>query len=83
VPVQFFRQPRISTVSESGSNLVISGSNGVPTWPYLVLTSTNAALPAAGWTVTTTNAFDSNGNFIFTNPIDPNAPQLFYLLRLP
>jgi parallel beta-helix repeat protein len=82
-PVQFFRQPRISTVSESGSNLVISGSNGVPSWPYLVLTSTNAALPATGWTITTTNAFDSGGNFIFTNPMDPNVSQLFYLLRLP
>jgi hypothetical protein len=76
------RQPWIAALSPSGSNLVISGSNGVAGWPYLVLTSGNLALPAAGWAPNETNAFDSSGNFIFTNAPDVTAPQLFYLLRL-
>jgi hypothetical protein len=75
-------QPLIFGVSVSGSNLVMSGSNGVPGWPYLVLSSTNLTLPLASWTINATNAFDSGGNAIFTNAIDPNAPQSFYLLRL-
>jgi len=33
------------------------------------------------WTVVSTNAFDANGNFIFTNP-SPVWPQTFYLLQL-
>jgi hypothetical protein len=61
---------------------VIAGSNGVPGWPYIVLTSTNLALPAANWSVKATNAFDSAGNFLFTNATDPATIQLFYLLQL-
>jgi parallel beta-helix repeat protein len=76
------RQPWISAISASGSGFVFSGSNGVANWPYLVLNSTNLGLPAGSWTIIATNAFDSNGNFIFTNPIDAGAPQLFYLLRV-
>jgi autotransporter-associated beta strand protein len=79
VPTQ---QPQISGISISGSNLVISGTNGVPGWPYLVLSSTNLTMPLSGWTINATNAFDSGGNTTFTNPMDPSAPQSFYLLRL-
>jgi hypothetical protein len=75
-------QPQISGLSLTASGLVISGSNGVANWPYLVLSATNLAVPAGNWQVNTTNTFDSSGNFIFTNPIDPLAPQEFYLLRL-
>jgi len=75
--------PVISTASVIGSNFVMSGSEGVPGRFYWVLTSTNPALPATNWSTTGTNAFDPLGNFIFTNRIDPNLPQLFYLLRLP
>src|SRR5262249_13600508 len=75
-------QPQIFNILLSGPNVVMSGSNGVPGWPYFVLSSTNLALPASNWVITATNAFDSGGNAMFTNPIDPNAPQSFYLLRL-
>jgi hypothetical protein len=47
-----------------------------------VLASTNLALPVANWPVVSTNAFDASGNFNFTNPPSPNAPQAFYILRL-
>jgi autotransporter-associated beta strand protein len=75
-------QPQISGLSLTASGLVISGSNGVAGWPYLVLSATNLTVPAGNWQVNATNTFDSSGNFIFTNPIDPLAPQEFYLLRL-
>ena len=64
----------------SGSNLVFSGSNGIPFRQYYVLASTNLALPLANWPVVSTNAFDAGGNFNFTS--SPNAPQTFYILRL-
>ena len=76
-------QPQISALLMTGSGLVIAGSNGVPNWPYLVLSSTNLAVPAGNWTINATNTFDSSGNFIFTNPMDADVPQLFYMLRLP
>jgi parallel beta-helix repeat protein len=76
------RQPRISALAVSGASLVISGGNGMAKWPYRVLTSTNPLLPLANWEVSATNSFDSNGNFIFTNSINPNAAQLFYLLQV-
>ena len=66
----------------NGSNFIFSGSNGVPGWNYLVLASTNLALPVARWPVIATNAFDSSGNFTFTNNFNSSAPQNFYLLKL-
>jgi hypothetical protein len=66
----------------SGANLVFSGSNGIPFRQYYVLASTNLGLPLATWPVVSTNAFDASGDFSFTNPPNPNAPQTFYILRL-
>jgi len=75
--------PRIATTQMNGKNFIFSGSNGVAGWPYWVLTSTNFALPMTNWTLISTGAFDAYGNFIFTNPINPGAPQSFYLIELP
>ena len=38
--------------------------------------------PFTNWTRVSTNPFDATGGFIFTNPVNPNAPYLFYLLQL-
>lgn len=73
--------PGFSSVVASGGNLITSGSNGLPFENYVVFTSTNLALPVADWTPLLTNQFDSNGNFMFTNPINPALPQIFYLLE--
>jgi autotransporter-associated beta strand protein len=73
--------PVISTFSLSGLNLVVAGSNGGPGGTYWLLGSSNLNLPASNWMVIATNAFDSNGGFIYTNPIDPSAPQFFYMLK--
>jgi hypothetical protein len=73
--------PVIGGVRLSSGNIVISGTSA-DSGNYVVLTSTNVALPLPQWTPLVTNAFDGGGNFSFTNAITPGAPQLFYLLKL-
>jgi autotransporter-associated beta strand protein len=74
--------PQIGAVSLSGGNLVVSGGNAVPGWPYYVLISTNAALPRANWMRIATNTFDRSGNFTFTNGTGSGASQQFFTLQL-
>ncbi len=75
--------PQIVTTVMSGNNFIFSGSNGVPGWPYWVLSSSNLSLPISEWTIVSTNSFDGSGNFIFTNPANLNLPQTFYILEIP
>ena len=74
--------PTIANVQLSGANLIISGTNGVNSWPYFILSATNLA--AAQWIPIATNQFDTGGNFslTLTNAVDPNQPQTFYQLQL-
>jgi hypothetical protein len=48
-----------------------------------VLTSTNVSLPLAQWTPLFTNNFDANGDFAWTNAMNVNVPQQFYLIQVP
>jgi hypothetical protein len=75
--------PRITGVSESGANLTLSGTNGVPGATYYVLSSTNLASPLANWTRVATNQFNTAGEFACTNTINPAVSQRFFLLQLP
>jgi glucose/arabinose dehydrogenase len=74
--------PYISAITLAGTNVIISGTNGPARGTYSVLTSTNVISPFATWGPLSTNPFDGNGNFIFTNPVNPGIPSLFYLLEL-
>lgn len=74
--------PKFAATKISSNNFTFNGSNGVPNYPYYVLTSTNIGLPLTNWTMVSTGTFDANGNFIFTNASATNAPQNFYLLKL-
>jgi alpha-galactosidase len=75
-------QPRIVSLSPAGANIfAFSGTNGIPNWNYCVVATTNPALPVAQWQMVTTNSFNSNGDFSFTNNLGPN-PAEFYLLKL-
>ena len=74
--------PGFNVSTPSGTNLILGGTNGWPGQFYYVLTSTNVALPRNQWTPIATNPFDPYGNFNFTNPVNPNSPNLFYLLQL-
>ena len=78
--------PNVTSVKNSGSNVILTG-NGGPTgggYSYFVLTSTNVVLPIASWT---TNAqvgvFDGSGNFVYTNAMTPGAPKQFFRLKMP
>lgn len=74
--------PVIATTALNGGSLVLSGSNGVGGAGYYLLAGTNLSLPISQWAVVATNSFDSTGHFILTNPVDPNAPQSYFLLQL-
>ena len=74
--------PQINALTLTGTSLMIGGSNGFPGSWYYVLTSTNLMLPRNQWLPVSTNPFDVNGGFNFTNPLNPGAIQLFYLLQL-
>ena len=74
--------PLFNSLKISGANLVAGGTNGPHSGNYYLLTSTNLLSPFTNWARVSTNPFDANGGFIFTNPVNPNAPALFYLLQL-
>lgn len=76
-------RPIVKGFSISGTNIVVSGTNGLANGNYFVLATTNLTLPRASWTSIATNAFDANGNFNFTNAVNAGNPQSFYLLQLP
>lgn len=74
--------PFISSIAVQGSNLVLSGSNGVAGQPFYLLGSTNIALPLDQWQILTTNAFNLDGSFNITDSISPNSFQQFYRLQV-
>jgi autotransporter-associated beta strand protein len=75
--------PRFGPVAFQGGGLAFSGAGGPANGSYYLLGATNLATPASNWTRLLTNQFDSQGNFNFTNALDPAASQWFYLLQLP
>lgn len=74
--------PTIARIGLAGTNIIISGTNGQGNEAYLILSSTNLALPLTNWTVVATNSFDNLGNFSVTNSSTSFAQQTFYLLQL-
>jgi len=74
--------PSLAAFSFSRTNFILRGSNGWPGQTFLVLISTNLALPLTNWTPVSTNPFDPFGNFNFTNPINQSQSNLFYRLQL-
>ncbi|MEI7533514.1 MAG: glycosyl hydrolase family 28-related protein [Verrucomicrobiae bacterium] len=66
---------------KSGTNLVLSGTNGAAGIQYYVLSSTNVTLPCGNWTVIATNTFGPGGAFAFTNAVNPADPARFCLIR--
>jgi len=76
--------PGIASLSLSGTNLVINGSNGFSGTTCYVLMSTNVALPYNQWTPVATNMLNTSGNFSITatNAVNPTVPQSFYILQM-
>jgi T5SS/PEP-CTERM-associated repeat protein len=76
-------QPRFANIALSGTNVIISGTNGLPNASYAVLAATNVALPLSNWMSLFTNQFGAAGEFSLTNAIAPDEPQRFFHLRTP
>lgn len=75
--------PNFTKITVSGGNVIMVGSNGVPSATYYVLTSTNIVSALATWTPIATNTFNLDGSFSFTNSLTPPMARQFYLLELP
>jgi hypothetical protein len=74
--------PHITKISLTGTTLTIQGTNGTANGQYILLQSTNLALPMIQWSPALTNSFDSNGNFnLSTNIVSPNTPREFYRVK--
>jgi T5SS/PEP-CTERM-associated repeat protein len=76
-------QPAFTSITLSGTNIVIAGTNGPAGANYSVLTATNVALPLSNWVSIATNQFDSSGNFSFTRTIVPGERQRYFRIRIP
>lgn len=71
----------LSSAVNTGSNLVVTGSGGVPGATYYVMASTNLSeVPSALWQRVATNAFSGNGMFTNTIPITLSVPQEFLIV---
>ncbi len=75
-------QAVIKSVVLSSGNLILQGTNGVSSGTYSILTSTNVALPLAGWTTNTTGSFTPGGAFSNAIPVTTQA-QSFFLIKQP
>lgn len=79
---QVTKPPKVCNITLAGANIIITGTNGTAAASYLLLTTTNLALPTANWTVLATNQFGPGGGFDFTLPVEGGAPQRFYRVKL-
>ncbi len=73
---------RITSVSVSGGTLSMQGNNGVANGPYMVLGTTNVALPKADWVPVASGSFDGSGNFNISVSTT-NAPAEFFTIAQP
>ena len=61
----------ITQALPTDGGFILRGTNGVPYRNYLVLSTTNVALPQTQWTPLSTNTFGPSGYFDYTNSIAP------------
>lgn len=73
-------KPTIGKPVLSDGNLILSGTNGPVCQQYHILTSTNVALPLAGWTPVFTNVFAPDGSYGYTNSPLANKAAFFLLV---
>ena len=87
IPVVTDSTPQTTSVAftdGSHTQMTVSGIGGptnVPL-PYLVMTTTNLALPLANWSPVLTNNFTSDGTFSYSFPINANEPQRFFQVQM-
>jgi uncharacterized repeat protein (TIGR03803 family) len=67
---------------QSGGGMLLTGS-GLANQSYRLWASTNVSLPLVSWTLLTTNFFDGNGNFFYTDTGATTNQSRFYQLSVP
>ena len=73
-----------SLYGSSGTTLTIVATNGPANGQFVMLESTNVALPLGQWTRVLTNSFNASGDLnLSTNIVSPNNPREFYILQVP
>jgi PKD repeat protein len=75
-------QPNVAAPVLSSGSLTLSGTGGMPSTQYRILTSTSLAMPLASWTPVVTNTFAGDGSYSFTTTALTNSAR-FYLLVTP
>ncbi|GIX50498.1 MAG: hypothetical protein KatS3mg132_692 [Limisphaera sp.] len=76
------QHPRFTTLRTTPDTLSVAGEGGVPSAEYVVLTTTNLTLPLHQWTPITTNRFDPDGRFEWSQPLDTLVPGRFFILTV-
>lgn len=71
--------PTFTSVSVSGTNVILNGTGGTQGNNYILLRS--MSLPT--WTPIATNQFGAGGTFSITNGLAPNGPAAFFELQVP
>ncbi|MCX7722466.1 MAG: immunoglobulin domain-containing protein, partial [Verrucomicrobiae bacterium] len=77
-PLPAPRPPRLTRAWLGPHGLAIEGTNSIPNTPYVVLVSTNPALPLVQWQPVSTNIAGPTGEFAWTNRVDPAMPLQFF-----
>ena len=81
--VYFVPKPVFARFVLSGTNLVVTGSGGMPNTQYRLLSATNVASSMPSWTPVLTNNFDGSGGFSNSIAINPSAGPWFCRLATP
>ncbi len=76
--------PGINGMGFSGTNVVLSVTNGYIGGTYYLLASTNLATPFNLWSPVSTNVLGASGNFSLTasNAFNFTAPKRFFILQV-
>ena len=77
--------PKITSATVSGGNLNLAGTGG-PTgggYSYQVFSTLNVNSPLSSWTLVATPAFNNDGTFSTSIPINSANPRQFYIIKMP
>jgi hypothetical protein len=73
--------PHFTGIRVSGTTLTLTATNGTDGGTFVLLGTTNLALPLNMWTPVLTNSFNGSGNLnMSTNIINPSNVKEFYIL---
>jgi hypothetical protein len=74
--------PHITRIGVSGATLSLLATNGTPGGTWMLLQSTNVALPLSQWQTNLTGMFDGSGNLSTNIASTATNGQEFYILKV-